>query len=185
MHEDVVAELKGRIEKTIEDLRKELSKIRTGRASPAILDGVRVNYYGSPTPLNGVASVSVPEPRMIVVKPFDKGSIKDIEKAINEANVGLNPMNDGEVIRLPVPPMTEERRKEIAKQVRAKGEDHKVAIRNVRRDANEMLKELLKDKTISEDDSKRAGEKVQKETDAGVAKVDEVVQRKEKEVMEV
>ncbi|HZH04540.1 MAG TPA: ribosome-recycling factor, partial [Myxococcaceae bacterium] len=106
-------------------------------------------------------------------------------KAINEANVGLNPMNDGEVIRLPVPPMTEERRKEIAKQVRAKGEDHKVAIRNVRRDANEMLKELLKDKTISEDDSKRAGEKVQKETDAGVAKVDEVVQRKEKEVMEV
>lgn len=185
MHEDVVTELKGRIEKTVEDLRKELSKIRTGRANLSILEGVRVNYYGSPTPLSGVASLSVPEPRMILVKPWDKGSIKDIEKAINEANTGLTPMNDGEVIRLPIPAMTEERRKEIAKQVRSKGEEHKVAIRNVRRDANEMLKELVKEKTISEDDSKRATEKVQKETDAGVAKVDEVVQRKEKEVLEV
>ncbi len=185
MHEDVVTELKNRIEKTVDDLRKELSKIRTGRANLSILEGVRVNYYGTPTPLAGVASLSVPEPRMILVKPWDKGSIKEIEKAINEANTGLSPMNDGEVIRLPVPAMTEERRKDIAKQVRTKGEEHKVAIRNVRRDANEMLKELVKEKTISEDDSKRAGEKVQKETDAGVAKVDEVVQRKEKEVMEV
>jgi ribosome recycling factor len=185
MHEDVVKDLKARIDKTLDDLRKELSKIRTGRANVSVLDGVRVNYYGTPTPLSGVATLSVPEPRLILVKPWDKGVIKDIEKAINEANVGLTPMNDGELIRLPVPPMTEERRKEIAKQVRTKGEDHKVAIRNVRRDANEMLKELLKDKSITEDDQKRASEKVQKETDGGVAKVDDVIGKKEKEVMEV
>jgi ribosome recycling factor len=185
MHEDVVKDLKARIDKTLDDLRKELSKIRTGRANVSVLDGVRVNYYGTPTPLSGVATLSVPEPRLILVKPWDKGVIKDIEKAIIEANVGLTPMNDGELIRLPVPPMTEERRKEIAKQVRTKGEDHKVAIRNVRRDANEMLKELLKDKSITEDDQKRASEKVQKETDGGVAKVDDVIGKKEKEVMEV
>ena len=185
MHDDVVKELKQRIDKTLEDLKRDLSKIRTGRANTSILDGIRVDYYGTPTPLSGVASVNAPEPRLITVKPWDKGSLKDIEKAIREANIGLNPMNDGELIRLPIPALTEERRKEIAKQVRAKGEEHKVAIRNVRRDANEMLKDLLKDKTITEDDSKRAQEKTQKETDGGVAKIDEVVAKKEKEVMEV
>jgi ribosome recycling factor len=122
---------------------------------------------------------------MITVKAWEKGLLKDIEKAIREANLGINPMNDGEIIRLPVPPLTEERRKEIAKQVKSKGEDHKVAIRNLRRDANERLKGLLKDKKISEDDNKRTGEKVQKETDAGVAQVDQIVQKKEKEVLEV
>jgi ribosome recycling factor len=185
MHEDVVKELKAGIDKTLEDLKRELSKLRTGRANVAVLDGVRVNYYGTPTPLAQVANLSVPEPRLIIVKPWDKSVLRDIEKAINEANVGLTPMNDGEIIRLPVPPMTEERRKDIAKQVRSKGEDHKVAIRNQRRDSNEMLKELLKDKSITEDDQKRATEKVQKETDAGIAKVDEIVTKKEKEVMEV
>jgi ribosome recycling factor len=184
-HEEVVNELKRRIEKTMEDLRRELSKLRTGRASLSLLDGIKVNYYGTATPLTGVASLSIPEPRLITVKPWDRSMIKEIEKSIKEANIGINPMNDGEMIRLPIPPLTEERRKEIAKQVRHKGEDHKVAIRNERRDANEKLKELLKKKTISEDDQKRATERVQKETDQGVLRVDETIQKKEKEVMEV
>jgi ribosome recycling factor len=185
MHEDVVSDLKQRIDKTLEDLKRDLSKVRTGRASTSILDGIRVDYYGSPTPLSGVANLNTPEPRLITIKPWDKGTLKDIEKAIREANIGLNPMNDGELIRLPFPPLTEERRRDIAKQVKSKGEEHKVAIRNVRRDANEMLKDLLKDKSITEDDLKRATERVQKETDAGVLKVDEIIAKKEKEVMEV
>ncbi len=182
---DVVKDLHSRIDKTLEDLRKELAKIRTGRANISVLDGIRVDYYGTPTPLSGVAQLNAPEPRLITVKPWDKGVIKDIERAIKEANIGLNPMNDGELIRLPIPPLTEERRKDIAKQVKAKGEEHKVAIRNVRRDANEALKVQLKNKAITEDDVKRTTEKVQKETDAGVAKVDEIIAKKEKEVMEV
>jgi len=185
LHEDVVKELKARIEKTLEDLRKDLSRIRTGRANLSLLDGIRVDYYGTSTPLSGVASLSVPEPRLITVKPWDRSQLKQIEKAITEANIGINPMNDGEIIRLPIPPLTEERRKEIAKQVRQRGEDHKVAVRNERRDANEKLKELLKKKSISEDDLKRASEKVQKETDQGVVKIDDIVQKKGKEVMEV
>ncbi|QRK08181.1 ribosome recycling factor [Archangium minus] len=182
---DVVTELKGRIDKTLDDLRKELTKVRTGRASPNLLDGIRVDYYGTPTPLSGVANITSPEPRLIVIKPWERTVLKDIEKAIREANLGINPMNDGEVIRLPFPPLTEERRKEIAKQVKTKGEDHKVAIRNIRRDANEAIKAQLKDKKITEDDSKRLTEKVQKETDDGVKKVDEIISKKEKEVMEV
>ncbi len=185
MDEKVVSELKTRIDRTLDDLRREVGKIRTGRANLSVLDSVRVNYYGTPTPLTGVASLSVPEPRLITIKPWDKGLIKEIERGLKEANLGINPMNDGEIIRLPIPPLTEERRKEIAKQVRSKGEEHKVAIRNERRDANEKLKELLKKKSISEDDLKRASDKVQKETDQGIARVDEVLQKKEKEVMEV
>ncbi|WP_342375341.1 ribosome recycling factor [Myxococcus stipitatus] len=185
MSGDVVVELKGRITKTIEDLKRELSKVRTGRASTAILDNIRVDYYGTPTPLSGVASVNAPEPRLIVIKPWEKSILKEIEKALREANLGINPMNDGEMIRLPFPPLTEERRKEIVKQVKAKGEEHKVAIRNIRRDANESVKAQLKDKKITEDDEKRISEKVQKETDAGVAEVDKVIVAKEKEVMSV
>jgi len=185
MLEDVIKDFKERMEKTLEDLRRDLAKVRTGRANAGMLDGVRVPYYGTPTALSGVASVSIPEPRLITIKPWDKSVIKDIEKAIREANLGFNPMNDGEIIRIPIPPLTEERRKELAKQVKSKGEDHKVAIRNERRDANEKLKELLKVKKISEDDLKRGNERVQKETDAGVTKVDEIVAKKEKEVMEV
>ena len=185
MQDDVVAELKQRIDKTLDDLKRELSKVRTGRANTSLLEGIRVDYYGTPTPLSGVASLNAPEPRLITIKPWDKSVLKDIEKAIREANLGLNPMNDGELIRLPFPPLTEERRREIAKQVKTKGEEHKVAIRNVRRDANEMLKELLKEKDITEDDLKRATERVQKETDVGITRVDEVVAKKEKEVLEV
>jgi ribosome recycling factor len=184
-NEDVVTQLKSRIDKTLEDLKRDLSKVRTGRASTSLLDGIKVDFYGTPTPLNGVASVQAPEPRLITIKPWDKSVLKEIEKAIREANLGLNPMNDGELIRLPFPPLTEERRKDIAKQVKSKGEEHKVAIRNIRRDANEALKVMLKDKKITEDDNKRHQEKVQKETDAGVAKVDEIVAAKEKEVMSV
>ena len=185
MNEDVVKDLKARIDKTLDDLKKELGKIRTGRANTAMLDGILVNYYGTPTPLTGMASLTVPEPRLIVIKPWEKSVLKDIEKAIKEANIGVTPMNDGEIIRLPLPALTEDRRKEIAKQVKTKGEDHKVAIRNVRRDANERLKALLKDKKMTEDDNKRLSEKVQKETDAGVAKVDDIIGAKEKEVMQV
>jgi ribosome recycling factor len=184
-HDDAVKALQDGIKKSIEALRSQLTKIRTGRANAAMLDGVRVDYYGTPTPLAQCAAVAVPEPRLITVKPWDKSILKDLEKAIYEANLGLTPQNDGEIIRLPVPPMTEQRRKEIAKQVKGVGEDHKVAIRNERRDANERLKVLLKDKVITEDDKKRSEEKVQKETDAGIAQVDEVVAKKEKEVLEV
>ncbi len=183
--DDVVKDLKGRIDRALEDLKRELAKIRTGRASLSLLEGVRVNYYGTPTPLAGVASLAVPEPRLITVKPWEKSLLKDVEKALREANLGLTPMNDGELIRLPIPALTEERRKEIAKQVKTKGEDHKVAIRNERRDANEKLKALLKDKKITEDENKRAGERVQKETDGGVTQVDQIIAKKEKEVMEV
>lgn len=184
-HDDVVKGLSEQIKRTVEALRTSLSKIRTGRANAAMLDGVRVSYYGTATPLSQCAAIAVPEARLITVKPWDKGILKDIEKAIYEANLGLTPQNDGEIIRLPIPPLTEQRRKEIAKQVKATGEEHKVTIRNERRDANEKLKALLKDKKITEDDSKRAQEKTQKETDAGIAQVDDVVAKKEKEVLEV
>jgi len=183
--ENVLKEFKASVEKVVEGLKLSLAKFRTGRANLSLLDGIRVNYYGSPTPLNGCAALGVPEPRLITIKPYDKGVLKEIEKAIREANLGLNPVNDGELIRLPIPPLTEARRKEIAKQVRTKGEEHKVSIRNERRDANEILKGLQKDKLISEDEAKRISEKVQKETDAGIVRLEELVEKKEKEVMEV
>ena len=165
--DDIVNDLKVRIDKTVDDLRKEFGRVRTGRANLAILDGVRVDYYGAATPLNGVANMTVADPRLIIVRPWDKKMLPAIEKAIREANIGINPMNDGDIIRLPVPQLTEERRRDIVKSCKTKGEDHKIAIRNERRDANEMLKEY------------------QKEVDGGCTKVDEVVSKKEKEVMEV
>jgi len=183
--DDVVKELSEKIKRTIEALKVNLSKIRTGRASAAMLDGIKVSYYGTPTPLSQCAAVAVPEARLITVKPWDKSILKDIEKAIHEANIGLTPQSDGEIIRLPVPPLTEQRRKEIAKQVKSLGEEHKVAVRNERRDANERLKTLLKDKKITEDDKKRGEASVQKETDGGVASIDDLVGKKEKEVLEV
>lgn len=185
MLDDVMKDLKERIDRTIEDLRKDLSKMRTGRASLALLDGVKVDYYGSATPLNGVANMSIADPRLIIVKPWDKKQIGIIEKALREANLGINPQNDGEVIRLPIPQLTEERRKDIVKQCKVRGEEHKVAIRNERRDSNELLKTAQKDGDITEDDLKKGLERIQKETDAGIAKVDEVLVKKEKEVMEV
>ncbi|PZR06695.1 MAG: ribosome recycling factor [Archangium gephyra] len=185
VHDDAVKNLSESIKKSIEALKQQMTKIRTGRANAAMLDGVRVSFYGTPTPLAQTAAVAVPEPRLITVKPWDKSIIRDIEKALLEANLGLTPQNDGEIIRLPIPPLTEQRRKEIAKQVKSTGEDHKVAIRKYRQEANDKIKNALKDKVITEDDKKRAEEKVQKETDAGIAQVDDVVAKKEKEVLEV
>ncbi len=183
--EDVIKELKNHIERTLGDMQQDLAKIRTGRANLSILDGIKVDYYGTPTPLSGVGTLNVPDARLITIKPWDRSVIPAIEKAINESGIGIHPSNDGETVRLPIPQLTEERRREIAKQVKGKGEDHKIAIRNLRRDANEKLKGMEKDKQISADDHKRGQERVQKETDAGIARVDQMVARKEKEVMEV
>jgi ribosome recycling factor len=183
--EEVVKDLKVRIEKTHSDFQRELAKIRTGRANLSLLDGIKVDYYGTPTPLSGVGTLGVPDARLITIKPWDRTVIGAIEKAINDAHIGINPSNDGEIVRLPIPALTEERRKEMAKMVKSKGEEHKVAVRNLRRDANERLKGMEKEKTISADDHKRGSDRVQKETDAGIAKVDDMVVRKEQEVMEV
>jgi ribosome recycling factor len=185
LHDDVAKSLSEQIKKTLETLKVALAKIRTGRASLAMLDGVRVNFYGTPTPLAQCAALAVPEARLITVKAWDKSILKDIEKAIQEANLGLNPQNDGEIIRLPIPALTEQRRKDIAKQVKSTGEEFKVTVRNERRDSNEKLKGLLKDKKITEDENKRALEKVQKETDDGIKQIDDAIAKKEKEVMEV
>lgn len=185
MAEDVVKDLHGRIEKALGDLQRELAKIRTGRANPAILEGIRVDFYGTLTPLAGVGTINVPDARLITIKPWDRSVIPAVEKAINEAGIGINPSNDGETIRLPIPALNEERRREIVKMVKNKGEEHKVAIRNLRRDANERLKAMEKDKLVSADEAKRSIEKVQKETDSGISRVDETLARKEKEVMEV
>ncbi|MGI5864989.1 MAG: ribosome recycling factor [Myxococcales bacterium] len=183
--DDVHSDLKSRIDSTLDALRKEFSRIRTGRANLSILDGIKVDYYGSPTPLSGVANMTVADPRLIVVRPWDRKMVPAIDRALREANIGINPVSDGEIIRLPIPPLTEERRREIVKQVKQKGEEHKVAVRNVRRDANDMLKEYQKDGEITEDELKRGLERVQKETDAGIQSIDELVAKKEKEVMEV
>jgi ribosome recycling factor len=183
--DDIVKDTKDNMEKVIEALKKNLATIRTGRASPAMLDGVRVDYYGSPTALNQLATISVADARLLVVKPFEKKLLKDIERAIVESNLGFNPNNDGETIRLAMPPLSTERRKEYVKLAKAKGEEAKVAIRNVRRDSNEMLKEACGDGSISQDDEKRGLKSVQDLTDAFVKTVDEHLAKKEKEIMEV
>jgi ribosome recycling factor len=183
--DELLGEAGTKMDQAVAHTQGEFSTIRTGRANPSLLHRVMVDYYGTPTPLQQLASIGVPEPQMLVIQPFDPGSLGAIEKAIQAAGLGLNPSNDGTVIRLAFPPLTEERRKDIAKQVKNKGEEHKVAIRNIRRDANEQLKAQLKDKKITEDDQKRLTDKVQKETDEGVKKVDEIISKKEKEVMEV
>jgi ribosome recycling factor len=183
--DDILKDLHGGIARTLDDLKRELSSVRTGRASLHLLDGVKVDYYGTPTPLNQVATLSVPEARMIMVKPWEKNMIPPIEKAIRDANLGVNPQSDKDLVRVPIPPLTEERRKEIVKGVKHKGEDHKIAIRNQRRDAKELIEVAEKDGDISADDAKKALDKMQKETDEGVKKVDEIVAAKEKEVMQV
>lgn len=185
MIEDVVGELKDKASKTIESFKRELSRVRTGRANLAVLEPVRVNYYGSKVPLNQVATVTVSDARLIVIKPWEKAMIAEVEKAINVAEIGLTPQSDGEVVRLPVPALTEERRKELVKQVRKSAEEFRVQVRNHRRDANEFLKELEKAKDISEDDKKRGLERVQKETDAGIEQLDSILTEKEQEIMEV
>ena len=183
--DDILKDLHGGIAKTLDDLRRELAGVRTGRASLHLLDGVKVDYYGTPTPLNQVATLSVPEARLIMVKPWEKNLIPTIEKAIRDANLGVNPQSDKDLVRIPIPPLTEERRREIVKQVKHKGEDHKVAIRNQRRDAKELIEVAEKDGDISGDDAKKALEKMQKETDDGVKKIAEMVAAKEKEGLTV
>lgn len=183
--EDVIQDLHGRIAKTLEHFRHELQGIRTGRANLHLLDAVRVDYYGTPTPLNQVANLAVADARLITVKPWEKNLIPVIDKAIRDANLGLNPMSDKDLVRVPVPALTEERRKEIVKQVKHKGEEEKLAIRNERRDAKELLEQGEKDGEIAADEAKKALDKVQKETDEGVRKIDEMVAAKEKEVLTV
>ena len=183
--DDILKDQHARIQKTLEHFRNELVSVRTGRASLHQLDGVRVDYYGTPTPLSQVATMAIADARLITVKPWEKNLIPVIEKAIRDANLGLNPMSDKDLVRVPVPALTEERRKEIVKQVRHKGEEQKLAIRNERRDAKELLDQAEKDGDISADEAKKAHDKVQKETDDGVKKVDEMVTAKEKEVMTV
>lgn len=182
---DVEAQAKARMEKVITGLQHEMAAIRTGRASVNLLDGVRVDYYGTPSPLNHVATLHVPEPSLITLQPYDVSQIGPIEKAIRASDLGLNPSNDGKLIRVPVPPLTEERRKEMVKHLHHVAEEHRVAVRNVRRDSNEAVKKLLKDKTISEDDDKRAHDEIQKMTDALIQKVDQLAKAKEKEILEI
>ena len=183
--EALVKETAARMERSIESFRKELGKVRTGRASFSLLDGVKVDYYGTPTPLQQVGTLSVPESRMITVTPWDTKMIGPIEKAIQASGLGLNPASDGKMVRIPIPPLTEERRKELVKHVRKMAEEARVAVRNIRREGIEKLKDEEKKKMISEDDLKRDQEKVQKETDACIRKIDDILKAKEQEIMEV
>jgi ribosome recycling factor len=172
------------MEKALDRLKKELARVRAGRANPQILDEIRVDSYGTQVPLNQVSNVSVADARLLVIKPWDRNLIQAIEKAINNANLGLNPNNDGVVVRVPIPPLTEERRKQLVKQVKDNGEEARIAIRNGRRDANDLLKSAQKDKEITEDDLKKGLERIQKVTDEKVAEVDTMVDAKEAEIME-
>lgn len=181
---DVQASAKSRMEKVLSDLQHEMANVRTGRASISLLDGVRVDYYGTPTPVNQLATLHVPEASLITVQPWDVSQIGVIEKAIRAADLGLNPANDGKMIRVPIPPLTEERRKDLVKKLHHVAEDHRVALRNIRRDANEAVKKLLKDKAISEDDDRRAHDEVQKMTDGYIQKLDQAAKTKEKEILE-
>src|SRR5438477_1254993 len=182
---DVIKETKPRMGAAIEDVRRKLATVRTGRASVSLLDTVTVDYYGTVTPLNQMASVHAPEPQMLTVQPWDPTQLGNVEKAIRSADLGLNPSNDGKLVRVPVPPLTEERRRQLAKQVHEVAEEHRTAIRNVRRDANERLKRMLKDKQISEDAERDALAEVQKMTDTYVGKVDELAKSKEHEILSV
>jgi ribosome recycling factor len=182
---DVIKDARPRMEGAVEDLRKKLASIRTGRAAISILDTVVVDYYGTPTPLNQMASVHAPEPQMLTVQPWDQTQIGAIEKAIRAADLGLNPSNDGKLVRVPIPPLTEERRRQLAKQIHDVAEDHRTAIRNVRRDSNDRLKKMLKDKLISEDAERDALADIQKLTDTHIAKIDDLAKSKEQEILKV
>lgn len=172
------------MEKVLNDLQHEMSHIRTGRASVSLLDNVRVDYYGTPTPVNQLATLHVPEASLLTVQPWDVSQIGSIERAIRSADLGLNPSNDGKLIRVPIPVLTEERRKDLVKKLHQVAEEHRVALRNIRRDANEAVKKLSKDKTISEDDDRRAHEEIQKMTDGHIQKLDQAAKAKEKEILE-
>ncbi len=182
---DVDTQARSRMDKVLSDLQHEMAGVRTGRASMGLLDNVRAEAYGTPMPLNQLATLHVPDPTMITVQPFDISQIGAIEKAIRGADLGLNPSNDGKIIRVPIPSLTEERRKELVKKVHHIAEDHRVALRNIRRDSNEHIKKLLKDKLISEDEDRRAHDEIQKLTDGYIAKLDQAVKSKEKEVLDI
>jgi ribosome recycling factor len=182
---DVYSFARTRMEKVLGDLQHAMAGIRTGRASVGLLDPVRVDYYGTPMPLNQVATLHVPEPNLITVQPWDLSQIGAIEKAIRASDLGLNPSNDGRIIRVPVPPLTEERRRELVKHLHGVAEDHRVGLRNVRREANEALKKMFKDKLISEDDERRGLDEVQKITDTHMQRLEQAVKAKEKEILEL
>ena len=182
---DVREVLGEKIERSITFLKENLNTVRAGRANPALLDKIMVDYYGTPTPLKGVANISVPDPRSLLIAPFDPKSLGDIEKALNLANIGINPSNDGKALRLQIPQLTEERRKELTKTVRGYAEDAKVAVRNERREANERLKKQEKDGELTEDDLKNEEKLVQKATDDAISEIDKIAAAKEKEIMEV
>ena len=183
--EDFLADAKRRMDRSIEATHTEFNSIRTGRASPALLDRISIDYYGTPTPLKSLATISAPEPRMLTVQPFDPGSLRTIERAIQESDLGLTPSNDGKLIRLPIPALTEERRKELVKVVRRVAEDGKVAIRNVRRDVMQHLRELVVKGEVGDDEERRAEQQVQKITDEHTKSIDELLKVKESEIMEV
>ncbi|MEP6716380.1 MAG: ribosome recycling factor [Terriglobia bacterium] len=174
-----------RMEKALSDLQHAMTSVRTGRANINLLDNVRVDYYGTPTPVNQVANLHVPEPGMITIQPWDTSQIAPIEKAIRTADLGVNPSNDGKMIRIPIPPLTEERRKDLAKKLHGIAEDHRVAIRNIRRDANDQIKKLAKDKKIAEDEERRGQEETQKLTDSYMGKLDQAARGKEKDILEI
>ena len=180
-----IAQARHRMEKAVEDLRRELATIRTGRASISILDSIQVDYYGVPTPVNQVAQLGTPDATLITVQPYDVSLVGPVEKAIRASDLGLNPSNDGRLIRIPIPPLTEERRKTLAKHVHKVLEDHRTAVRNIRRDGNDHLKKMLKDKTISEDDEKKGLDEIQKLTDDFIKKLEDVARAKETEIMKV
>jgi ribosome recycling factor len=182
---DVIKETKPRMEAAIDDVRRKLATVRTGRAAVSLLDNIQVDYYGTPTPLNQVASVHAPEPQMLTVQPWDQTQVANIEKAIRTADLGLNPSNDGKLVRIPIPPLTEERRRQLAKQVHEIAEEHRTAVRNIRRDENDKLKKMLKDKSISEDAERAALDEVQKLTDSYISKIDELSKSKEHEIMSI
>jgi ribosome recycling factor len=185
MVDEILSESKKAMQKTIEAFRHEISSVRTGRANPSLLEHIRVEYYGSTVPLNQVATVGIPEPRMITVQPWDKSAIGPIEKAILSSSLGIQPSNDGTMIRLPIPQLTEERRKDLVKQVRNMAEDVRVSIRNARRDANDLLKEAQKEGEIPEDDSKRGQDQTQKLTDEHIQLIETILKEKESEIMEI
>ena len=184
MIEDIYAETRSDMEKAVEHLKVEFKKVRTGRASASLLDGIRVDYYGTPTPLNQTATIAVPESRLITIQPWDVSVIKEIEKAILKSDLGLTPSSDGKIVRIAIPPLTEQRRKDLVKVINKMCEEQKIAIRNIRREKNEMIKSFKKDGDISEDDAFKAQDQVQKITDEHIQRIDELTKIKEKEILE-
>ena len=185
MPKEIINQCEQKMQKSIEALKKDFATIRTGKANPAILNGVSVEYYGSPMPINQIASVSAPEPQMILIKPYDKSILKAIEKAIQTSDLGFNPQNDGDVVRIPIPALTEQTRKDLVKQAKKIAEENKVAIRNIRRDGMDQLKKLEKDSLISEDELKRRSDELQKVTDKYIETIDKTASEKEKDIMSI